>query len=195
MKRMIKLMTIMFSFIMILGMTACGKKEAASGITIKDIYDQGYRLNASSLSGDVGTWKAYYIKDGDWSKPYLVEVTMTQDECSEITDADDEKAEELLSAKKDVKITDVSDKVPAQDEIDKYVGKSLKELDDEGYYVCGSTEDEDGNAIVDCTKNGEYQLKIKLNEAITWSDFNEDNVDYSTLTVKEVEFAGFNADE
>lgn len=192
MKKWFVMITMALSFLMVLGMAGCDKKEEDTGMTIDKLYAEGYSLNMSSLDGDVGTWKAYYIKDGDWSQSYLVEIPMSQDEFNELFNAEtDEEQQKMICSMQDIKITNMKDQLPAEDEINKYVGKTLSEMEEEGYYVSGSTDGEDGNVLVDCTKEDEYVINVAFNEDMTWEQFNEDNVDYSKLTVKEARFAGF----
>lgn len=192
MKKFLNLFILTLSVLVVFGMVGCSKKEETTEMTIDKLYAEGYCVNMSSLSGDVGTWKAYYVKDGDWSSPYLVEIPMSQDQFNKLFEAEtDEDQQKMICSMKDIKITDMKAQVPPKDKIDQYVGKTLSEVEEAGYFVSGSTEGEDGNVLVDCTKEDEYVIKVTFNESITWDEFESGNVDYSTLTVKEATFAGF----
>lgn len=205
MKKLVTVAALAVSTLMVFSMAGCSvnietkntptestETVAPKDMTIDGLYDEGYRIQTSSLSDEDGTWKAYYVKDDNWSNPYLVEAPMTQEEVNEIYEAPfEEDAKELLSSKEDLTITNVSDQVPDKKEFDKYVGKKLSDLQAEGYEVSGYTDRDNDNVVVEFSKPGEYGIAVKLNEKMSFDDFGADNVDYSKLTVKDAEFAGF----
>lgn len=195
MKKMRTVMTLVLALLLVLSVVGCGKKEEAPEITIDQLYEQGYELNASGLAGDEGTWQAYYVKDGDWQTPYLVEIPMTQDEVSEIFEAEtDEDAKAIICGKENITITDKSGDVPAEDTLNEYVGKSLADLEEDGFYEYSASEDEEGNVVVDYAKNGNIVIRLSLSEAMTFDEYYSEDVDHSQLIVETVTFAGFSID-
>lgn len=192
MKKLLTMMTLALSFLLVFGLAGCGKKELQEEITINDLYQQGFYPTISSFSGEDTLWKAYYTKDGDWTKTYYVEIPMTEDQNNELYEiVSDEAYQELICAKENITITDASDKVPAADVYEKYVGKSLADLQADGYDYCGATEGQDGYVIGQFSKPGEYVFDFELNEPTTFDEFCADDVDFSALTVKTITFAGF----
>lgn len=194
MKNMWKLATLLTALFIILGIVGCSKQEEDSAMTVDALYEQGYTLDCSSYA-DQGPWKGYFVKDQNWEQPYLVEIPMTQEEVDEIyASASDEDTQKMICSKSDIKVTDMSDQVPAKDAFDKYIGKSLLDLEDDGYFVTGSVELEDGNVEVECSKTVEYRITLTFNEAVTFEQFDSGSVNHSDLTIKEIKFKGFSLD-
>lgn len=199
MKKFLTLMTMLLSLLMVFGLAGCSKKEEAAGLTLNDLYEQGFYPTTTSFSvsddAKEGTWKGYYTKDGDWSKPYCVEISMTEEQNNELYEiVSDEEYQRLLCEKENIKIEDVSDKVPAADTYEKFIGKPVADLQAEGYELTGTLGAEDDSVILEFSKPGEYVYYIQLDQPVVYAQFDEANIDFATWndwTIKSIEFKGF----
>ena len=165
MKRTIRsliLSTITLTLVLALTMflASCGNKsEAVPGETtefgnnaIAEYLNDGFQLWQSSC--DETHWKGVLKMEDSWDQIYLAEAKMTSEIYEKYTgisydDEDyDAKALAFITYLDDAKVTDISDKIPSQEELNKlFIGKTLGDLENEGFEDTGySTNDDTGEA-------------------------------------------------
>lgn len=139
--------TILF-IVMVFAFAACGSNQpVAEQNEIATLFaNEEY---SSCMSGCMdGVWKGVFQKD-DYAEVILAEAKMSDEqykayETIDFADDDaEEKQREIIFAIQDVTITDVTDKVPTQDVLDSWIGKTCADLEEAGFYESGNTSDEE----------------------------------------------------
>lgn len=136
-----KIIALLLSFLLMCVLGGCGGAQTTDGNEITDLYNQGYE--ASNTSYDETSWAGIFQKDGGWDSVFLVTAGMTPEKYEELSaigfdDEDyDAKQREFLGKLTDVTVTDITDKIPGQDELDKYIGMTIGELENEGFERSG----------------------------------------------------------
>ncbi len=113
-----------------------------------------------------------------------------RDECYGMEDffEGDEKLGELAESL-DVSYTeDLTDAIPDQTEIDALVGKTLGEIEEEGYEE--SSHGEDGEKVVFTMIYGMFAYDLEMNESVEEYQKMAETDDFSSLTVRTAAFAG-----
>lgn len=188
---------ILFSLVTLLIMaTACGKSaEQEDKLDANELLERG--LICSFVSSDPESWKALIQTEGSYDEVYLAEAKIDEakyDEYANISMEDEKAAREAVKAYvaslKDVKVTDFKDQIPAENTFDDYIGKTIADLESEGYENSGYTfGDEGAELFYDGPK---YCLSIQIEK----SDENVekmDEEDFSPLHISSVTFTGFSS--
>lgn len=144
---------------LVFALTACGgnsgSEEPVPGETteygtneIADILNDGYQIVQTTC--DETAWKGIFTKDGKWDKVYLAKAPMTAELYAKydgisFDDEDyDAKKEAFVTYLEDATVTDITDRVPTQDELDKlYIGKTMGDLEAEGFENSGYSSNPD----------------------------------------------------
>ena len=137
-----------FALVMAFAFVACSYNESVvEKNKIADLYaNEEYSSCMSSCTE--GVWKGVFQKD-DYAEVILVEAKMSDEqhkayEAIDFADDDaEEKQEAIIFAIQDVTITDVTDRVPTQDVLDSWIGKTCADLEEAGFYESGNTSDEE----------------------------------------------------
>ncbi len=198
MKKITKLLIILFVLICL---SACSKGKESStkennekNNELATLYDNGYELTMTTLSDN--KWLALYQKDYSYKDAYKVEINMdkkTYDELMEIDTFDEEGNKryiEILESLPDCTITSMNDQIPNNDEFDKYIGKTIQELENDGYIRNGYVYNDDG-CVFD-VEGPKYCLDVQVDEVITFETMdNYSENDIRKLTIKKIDFKGF----
>lgn len=164
------------------------KNEVAS------LYEQGYDVTQSSFMEN--KWVAIYEKDFSMNDAYKVELDMDQETFDKLFNLDtfDEEGQkqyrEIIESLPGCVITSMNDLLPSEVEFDKYVGKTIMDLENDGYERTGYTYDDDG--CIFFLEGQKYALYVTVDEVITYEtidDYSENDI--RTLTIKSVECNGF----
>lgn len=164
------------------------KNEVAS------LYEQGYDVTQSSFMEN--KWVAIYEKDFSMNDAYKVELDMDQETFDKLFELDtfDEEGQkqyrEIIESLPGCVITSMNDLLPSEDEFDKYVGKTILDLENDGYERTGYTYDDDG--CIFFLEGQKYALYVTVDEVITYEtidDYSENDI--RALTIKSVECNGF----
>ena len=137
-----KLMTAVLTLVMVLTLAACGGKTAAEN-EITKLYDEGFECWATTACET--EWRGLFMKEGSYDVIYKVIAPMTAKryEAYSNIEFDDEKAEEkqraILGALTDVIVENIADMVPTQEELDAYVGKTIGDMEADGFENTGWT--------------------------------------------------------
>lgn len=198
-----KILALALVFTMLFTLSACGDLENAnltgSALGKNEIakaLDEGYEIVMSSCYPNDKIWKGIFQKDGSYEDMMILtaDITMEQYEKLESIEWNDEKADEkratvygLLS---NVQKIDISGFVPSEEELNSYIGMTLKEFEESGFENSGYTGDNflfyDGtiySVIVEMDRHGVKKAFEKFNSK-----------DYKKVKVKSVEFTGFAPD-
>ncbi len=110
-----------------------------------------------------------------------------QIEAIDFSDEDyDAKLNALIGSLKLDQVEDLSKGIPSQEELDQLVGKTGKELLEDGYEIMGYMMD--GESTVYTLEKGLYQYEFTFNELIEITDDFDEYKALSDLTVKSVEY-------
>lgn len=204
-----KLVSLLLAFAMIFSLCACGAKEepqpevATNALT--EILDKGFTMRGYSYDVDDG-FKGLILKETaefeyDYSEVYKVEIPFTQADCDALDaipwDAEDcdEQKIAYLSKLTDVTVTDITNLVPSQADLDALVGKTFGELEDMGFYNSGWVQSDDGIGF-DFLYDGPIfygKFTVPEDQQVTDMDSMSPN-DIRALTVDTVEFLGISFD-
>lgn len=143
-----KLWTVALACLMLLTLAACVEKTAApagerGNNEIAALYDEGYQCEQTVY--DESTWKGIFRMEDSWESVKLVTAKMTKAEYEAISaiSFEDENADEktavALTNFSDVTVEDVTDLLPTQEELDAYVGKTLGDLEEDGFENTGNS--------------------------------------------------------
>lgn len=145
-----KTITILLAAFMLLTLVACGSKaeDTPAKNEITDLLDKGYSCVMSTA--DETQWKGVFQKEDSFDTVYMVTADMTAEKYNDFDsigfdDPDaDAKKNTILGSLPNVVVTDITNKIPAQAELDAYVGKTLGDLENSGFEStgwCGDPED------------------------------------------------------
>lgn len=136
------------AIVMVFAFVACSSNEpVADQNEIAALFANEEYLSCMSSCSE-GIWKGVFQKD-DYAEVILAEAKMSDEqyEAYEAIDFVDDDAEEqqhaIIFAIQDVTITDITDKVPTQDELDSWIGRTCADLEEEGFYESGNSSDEE----------------------------------------------------
>ena len=177
MKRLSLLVMVALSALLVLGLSACGKKDTT---TVGGYLDDGYELNMS-ISGEtaegVFKWGGALVKDGDWIK-VISNLTKDQAEALDALDvtADDydAKYDALVRTFTVATVEDLNVLIPPQKDLDALVGQPLGALEDQGYEMDGWSITEDEAWVF--VSSDKVSLRVQLSgvdpdaEPSEWSD-------------------------
>ncbi len=187
-----KITAMLLCLMMVLALVGCGAQENKE---ITALFDEGYTCSLTSY--DETSWSGIFQKDGAWDTVYLVTAAMTtkQYEGYSAIGFDDENYEtkqmELLGRLADVTVTDITDKVPTQEELDSYVGMTMGELEDAGFEKTGYMGDP-GMGYEFFFDGSEYTLTVSPEDGEALDDLdNYSENDLSAIRIGVVEFTGF----
>lgn len=187
-----KLVAVLLAVMMLLGICSCGakKQEEQQGFkTVQELFDNGYQRMAGAVSR--GKFKALFGKE-DMSSYYMLstEATAETEQAYNALDIFEDTYEEdfnnFLKSLENITLEDISAKIPGEETLKKFVGKTLADIEAEGFFESGSmiTDDE----AVFTYQNDEYicDLDVDVNSI--------QNDDESTYVVKAASFCGLASD-
>ena len=203
-----KVLSICLSIMLIAVLTACGTApfgdravggEAADtdgGPTneITELVDQGY--STVMTSSDESQWNAVFQQDMNYDTVYKVEAVLTGDQYDRLNEIEwddengDQKRFRILGECEDVTVTDITDMIPAQEELDAYIGKTLGDMEKDGFENTGNSN---WDGIYEFYMDGPvYCCKVQLAEGIVIEDMDDYSVnDLRAMEIGKVEFSGF----
>lgn len=188
-----KITAMLLCILLMLALVGCGAEENSNEITA--LYDEGYTYSLTSY--DDTSWVGIFQIDESFDSVLLVKAAMTAEQYEDYGaisfEDDDYEAKQLkiLGQLTDVTVTDITDKVPSQTELDSWIGATMGELEDAGFEPTGYSGDEetgysffyDGPA---------YSLTVTPAEGSEVSDIDDYSVnDLRELPIGAVEFTGF----
>ena len=204
-----KLVSLLLAFAMIFSLCACGAKEepqpevATNALT--EILDKGFTMRGYSYDVD-GGFKGLILKETaefeyDYSEVYKVEIPFTQADCDALDaipwDAEDcdEQKIAYLSKLTDVTVTDITNLVPSQADLDALIGKTFGELEDEGWYNSGWVQTDDGTSFDFYYDGPVFYGKFSLPEGVKVTNMDDMSPnDIRELVIGGVEFLGISLD-
>ena len=135
-----KLTAILLVLAAMLTLVACGATKAKNEIT--DLLEQGYECRG--WTGDETSWRGLFMKGDSYDEILKVTIPMTAEQYEKFNSYfDDEYAETkqmtYLQTLTGVEVADISDMAPTQADLDAYVGKTLGDMEDDGFYNSGWT--------------------------------------------------------
>lgn len=192
-----KVLSIILTISMIVILTGCGANQAAEGGNeITRLFDEGYQCVIATASES--SWNGIFQKADSFDTLYLVKANMTAKEyrAFDAISYDDEDAESrkqaLLGTLSDVTVTDISDKIPSQEELEGYIGKTLGELEDEGFENCGYMGDEGNYQFF--YEGPVYSCTVSLEEGTVIEDMDDYSLnDLRALKIGGMEFTGISS--
>lgn len=187
-----KISKLLLALLMMFCICACSNEKEKNELT--SLYDQGYEPTHTSYQDN--KWFAIYQKDFSMENAYRVELEMDQETSDKLFEIDrfEEEGEkqfrEIVTTLDNCKITSMNDQLPGEGEFDKYIGKTIQDLENDGYERSGNTYAEEG--CVFYLDGPIYALEVTTNEVITFEtmdDYSENDI--RALTIKQIKLSGF----
>lgn len=186
-----KLVSVLMTLIIILAASGCGaEKTPPQQNLIMQLADEGYEYTMTSVTEE--SWKGLMENDGQY---LLVTAAMTPalyEDYNNIGFEDDYDKQMLafLGSLKDVTSEDITDRVPTQEELDRYIGMTMGELEEDGYEQTGYLGDEGVYSFF--YDSDSYCLLIDPIEGTLIEDMDDWSVnDLRGLEIGGVTFLGF----
>ncbi len=198
-----KLSVLVLVLALLCALTACGgntSSEPVPGETteygdnaIAELLNKGYEIVQTTC--DETVWKGVLKKGEGWDDIYLAEATMTSELYAKYDgisfDDEDYDAKKIafVTYLEDAKTTDISDKVPTQEELNKsFIGKTIGEIEEEGYEDTGYTSDPDTGETSFYYDGPEYCVTIspELGTRIDMDDMSKNDI--RKIVIAKVEF-------
>lgn len=188
---------------LLFALTACGNNSGAvPGETteygdnaVAELLNDGYEMIQTTC--DETIFKGILKKGEGWENLYYAEAPMTSelyatyDGISYDDEDCDARRTAFLTYLEDATVTDISDKVPTQEELnEKYIGKTIGDLIDEGYEDTGYTSDPDTGETSFFYDGPEYCLTVspKKGTRIDMDDMSKNDI--KKIVIDTVEFQG-----
>ena len=155
------------AIILTLAFTAAGCGQPQPG-PIQKLLDDGYVCRMSTSNGN--EWQGVFEKEDRAEPIYKVHADMSKRQLKALmkTDFMDEDFEEqrnaVIATFRDVTITDISDLVPDQQQLDSFAGMTLGQLEAAGFEYNGYMGDEDKAFYQFTYTNHEYEILVTLGD-------------------------------
>ena len=188
-----KVTAILLMIILILALVGCGTVEDSEN-EISKLMKEGYSCMMSSASEDM--WKGIFYCEGNYDTIYKVVADMSEKEYQAYNDADfnEEIINGILFGLKNVTVTDISDIVPTQEEMNIYVGKTLGDLEKDGFENTGWLGEEETGINQFFYDGPVYYCKVTLADGVVVEDMDEYSAnDLRELEIGSVEFQGISS--
>lgn len=134
-----KTVSIVLAIIMILAFAACGEKPEAAKNAMADLYEQGFELRAYSMNEE--KFAGMMQKEDSQDLIYKVSAPLTSELYEKINtinaEDDEEAAKNFYTALENLEVEEIQDLLPTQEELDQYIGKTLGDLEADGYEKSG----------------------------------------------------------
>ena len=192
-----KLTATILLFVLILTLAACGITKPAAKNEITDLLDQGYECRG--WTADETMWRGMFQKGDSYDEILKVTVPMTEKQYEEFNgyfDDEDADAKQMtfLKTLTGVEVTDISDMVPTQEELDAYVGKTMGDMEADGFENTGWTG-EPGMGYSLYYDGPVYYCLVTPAEGTVIEDMDDYSVnDIRAIEIGAVEFLGISSD-
>ena len=171
----------------------CGKSQET---TVGELLDQGYESKITTY--DESQWRSLMTKDGTWLD---VTAKMTAGSYDAITGLDffddnyETQLRELVSALPVSSSKDITSTLPSQSDLDKFVGKTIGELEDAGYELSGYwTYGNEGGIYVTNSKfmlNASFDNSAEIEDVYALSDEARRALVITAMAFDEIEMTYF----
>ena len=194
MKNTIKITLLALLLTCLCACSSSNSKDNTVKNELANIIDQGYEVKQTSYQDN--KWNAIYEKDGNYKDAYKVELIMNQETFDKLFELDTfeenqlNEYNEIVTSIPECTVTSMNELLEDESEVLKFVGKTIKELEDAGYERTGYIYDENGFTIF--ADGPFYSLNVKTNEIITdetIDDYSENDI--RELIITEIEITGF----
>lgn len=138
-----KFVSVLMALIIILTAVGCGEEKPLSDENLlTQLNGEGYECIMTSVTEEY--WKGLMEKEGQYllvSAPMTAALYEAYDAISFMDDYD-EQMPAFLGSLEDVTCEDITEKVPTQEELDRYIDRTMGELEEDGYEQTGYIGDE-----------------------------------------------------
>ena len=199
-KKMKKITAILLILTMVFLFAACGTAENKSDDTeagtneIAGLFeDSEYYIGMSTY--EEGVWKAIFQTEG-FGKVLYAEARMTDEqyEAYEAIDYADEDYEErqkaIITSVEDVTIEDYKDRIPTQEDLDSWIGKTCGELESAEFYNSGNMIDDENETVYFYYDGPKYCVKVGFEPGQKLFIDDLSNNDIRALVIYSVEMTG-----
>ena len=198
MKMMKRWVPIFLSLLLIAAASGCGSSnsgtEETGGNEISQLFSEGYQCTMSTA--DESVWRGVFQKEDSWETVYKAEAPLTAELYEAFNAAfeaeDSEQAtQDFLGTLKEVTVTEITDQIPTQEELDSYIGRTLGDLESEGFENSGYLGDE-GEGYSFFYDGPLYSCIVSLEEGTVIEDMDDYSAnDLRALKIGGMEFTGF----
>lgn len=162
-----KIITILIMLMMTSSLVACGKKDSGP---VGELLDKGYEIRQFYVQNtDQKTFESLFVKDDSyiWVSGNLDDATHEK----LMNATSNKETYEIIKEVKDIKTEDVSSEYPKQSDLDKYIGKTLADVEKDGYEFFLSYVDEKGTNLY-LEKDG-FNYSALCEKSLTEDEFNK----------------------
>lgn len=174
-----KLSAVITAAVVLVLFAACGEKaETAKENAVTELLDQGYAM--TSISADETVWKCLLQKEDNPDTVYVGKAPLTSEKYEKYAAIEFDDTEGLrgfVAGLEDVTVTDLSDRIPTQEALDAYVGKTVGELEDDGFENSGNITTEDGCELF--YDGPEYSCTVTIADGTViedWDDYSPNDI-------------------
>lgn len=192
-----KALNVLLSLLLSICLVACSSNTTTASKEpneIASLLEQGYETVQTTLFDS--SWIALFMKDYDYHDAYKAVVKMDEATYDKIIQCDTFEEEglkqfyEIIEYLPDCTVTSMNDELPQDGELDQYIGKTVKDMEDDGYERSGYYLDEEG--CIFYVEGYKYSLTIQTEEIIKPEEMSYySDHDLGQLTIKSIEFNGF----
>ena len=158
------------------------------------LFEQGYEMVQTSLFEY--TFTTLLMKDNNYNDAYKAFCKLDEETYDQLLQCDTFEEEGLKAFKEivtylsDCTVTSMKEELPKDGELDEYIGKTIKDMENDGYERSGYYLAEDG--CIFYADGPKFSVTIQTEEVIKPEEMGAySENDIGRLTVKSIEFNGF----
>lgn len=195
MKNKKPIITILLSLLLLTCLCACSSNASNKEKNeVAPLFEQGYEMTQTTLIDY--TFKGLFMKDNDYNDAYKVICKMDEETYDKLLQCDTFEEDglkqfvEIVTYLPDCTVTSMEHELPKDGELEEYIGKTVKDVENDGYERSGYYLDEEG--CIFYADGPKYSITIQAEEVIKPEEIdNYSENDLRQLTVKSIEFDGF----
>lgn len=163
--------TIFIAMIVCVGIAVCFLTNPKKEPSVKKLLDNGYRVTATKGQDEV---LKMILRNDERSSFFQLDACLSDEQQVQFCSLDpfekdyDQELQNFLLKIEQIKIRDISDLIPAQDELDVYAGKTIDELTENGFERAGW--EGSGHRFFFIYSNNIYECRVTVEDAADIKD-------------------------
>lgn len=172
------------------GIAVCFLTNPQKELSIKKLLDNGYRVTAANGQDEV---LKMILSNDERSSFFQLDACLSAEQQKQSIELDsfkenyDQELQNFLLSLEQIKIRDISDLIPAQDDLDVYAGKTIGELTENGFERAGWEGSDHRYSFI--YSNAVYECRVTVEDAADIKDpelLQEDEI--SAMIIESVTF-------
>lgn len=173
-----------------IGIAVCFLTNPQKGLSVKKLLDNGYRVTATNGQNEV---LKMILSNDERISFFQLDACLNNEQQKQFVGLDpfkenyEQELQNFLLSIEQIKIRDISDLIPAQDDLDVYVGKTIGDLTENGFERAGW--EGSGQRFFFIYSNTVYECRVKVEDAADIKDPELlQEAEISAMIIKSVEF-------